>query len=116
MPDNSLLQSLLNRLFTQQQGPDPNDNPQVPQRSFDGGDLTVGGLHNRLHRENARDGLPGSTPPIDPRLVNPNNDPRLSTNQLLSGDLQLPPRALQDVIGPHWDMNNGLNYFDALAK
>jgi hypothetical protein len=40
-----------------------------------------------------RQGLPGQTPLIDPRLVDPKNNPMTSAAGMMRGDINLPPQG-----------------------
>jgi hypothetical protein len=56
-----------------------------------------------------RKGLPGSTPVIDPRLVNPSNNPMTSHEGMARGDINL-DTGEEDRLGPL------LAYLEAMMK
>lgn len=69
--------------------------PLSPLRAPNG-DLSVGGLTSYIDRSNLRQGLPGQTPTLDPRLVDPYNSALQSLEGTRRGDINL-PSGMEDL-------------------
>lgn len=104
MPLDLITKLLLERQMSSHAKPDPMapgmDIGIATPRTEDGTDYTVGGFNSMLAREQQRKGLPGTTPYVDPRLIDPMNNPLMSLESLKRGDIRLMgPKS--PLVGPH---------------
>lgn len=111
MPDDNLLAQLLKRATSI--GPDKGTDEMLgwpfTRKTY------PGSWHDQEERHKERAGLPGYTPEIDPRLVNPKNSPMMSLHGLTRGDINLDhnpeffPQGFEDF-------GNYFKYYDEWKK
>ncbi len=94
------------------QGNYPNPMLGLPFKMF----APTGSWAEQSSRNQERMGLPGTTPIVDPRMINTSNNPMMSIEGLSRGDIQLPSGNPPYPSKPREDIGRLEEYYNRLKE